>query len=115
MRGRGAELRLVVEGHDSPTSKADPALLKAVVRAHRWFDELVYGRAASLAEIAQRAGVTARYVRRLLRLAFLAPDIVEAIAEGRQPAELTVQRLTYTTLPAEWAAQKEALGFDREV
>jgi site-specific DNA recombinase len=96
--------------------KLTRALLKALARAHRWFHELVCGRATSPAEIAARAGVTARYVRRLLRLAFLAPDIVEAIAEGRQPAELTAQRLlTRTILPAEWAAQKEALGIDREV
>src|SRR5262249_30281534 len=75
MRRRGVELRLVVEGHDARASKADPALLKAVACAHRWFDDLVCGRAASLDEIATRAGVTARYVRRVIRLTFLAPMI----------------------------------------
>jgi len=113
MQRRGVEMRLVIEGRDARTSKADPALLKAVARGHRWFDDLVCGRAASLAEIAERAGVTARYVRRLLRLAFLAPAIIEVIIEGRQPAELTAQTLlTRSALPPDWGAQKRVLGID---
>jgi len=112
MKRRGVELRLVLDSPDARTSTPDPALLKALARAQRWFDDLVCGRAASLAEIAARAGVSTRYVRRLLRLAFLAPGIVEAVVEGRQPAELTAQRLLMrTALPLDWAAQKTALGF----
>jgi hypothetical protein len=111
MKRRGVELRLVIEGHDHRGLKPDPALLKVVARAHRWFHDLACGRAASLTEIAARAGVTARYVRRLLPLAFLAPVIVEAILEGRQPAELTAQTLLKrSALPLDWAAQKRALG-----
>jgi len=110
MKRRGVELRLVLEGH-ARTSTPDPALLKAVARARCWFDDLVCGRAASLAELAARAKVSTRYVRRLLRLAFLAPVIVEAVVAGRQPAELTAQRLlTRTALPLDWAAQKAARG-----
>jgi site-specific DNA recombinase len=99
MKRRGVEPRLVIEGHDRRV-RPDPALLKAVARAHRWFHDLASGgRAASLADIAVRAGVTGRYVRRLLRLAFLAPSIVETIMQGRQPAQLTAQRvLTRTVL-----------------
>ena len=112
MKRRGVELRLVLEGHDARTSTRDTALLNAVARARCWFDDLVCGRAASLAELAARASVSTRYVRRLLRLAFLAPAIIEAVLEGRQPAELTAQRLlTRTALPLSWAAQKTALGF----
>ena len=111
IKRRGVELRLVLEGHDARTSTPDPALLKAVARARCWFDDLVCGRAASLAELAARAKVSTRYVRRLLRLAFLAPVIVEAVVAGRQPAELTAQRLlTRTALPLDWAAQKAARG-----
>ncbi|MDB5396045.1 MAG: hypothetical protein JWM91_3551, partial [Rhodospirillales bacterium] len=57
----------------------DPVLLKAVARGHRWFDELVSGRVESLEELAQRDGLKPRYVSRLMRLALLSPDIVEAI------------------------------------
>jgi site-specific DNA recombinase len=113
MRRRGVELRLVIEGHDHRGIKPDPALLKAVARGHRWFHDLACGRAPSLTEIAARAGVTARYVRRLLSLAFLAPAIIEAVVEGRQPRELTAQTLLErTALPLDWTTQKRMLGFE---
>ena len=56
--------------------------------------DLVSGRAASIVEIGKREGVGKRYVSRMIRLAFLAPAIVERIAEGRQPPELTAQFLS---------------------
>jgi len=93
MKRRRVQMRLVIEGHDARTAAPDPALLNAVACAHRWCDDLVCGRAASLGEIAARAGVSTRYVRHLLRLAFLAPAIVEAVVEGRQLAELTAEPL----------------------
>jgi site-specific DNA recombinase len=74
--------------------KADPALLKAVARAHRWFDDLVTRRVSSMAEIGKREGLPKYYVSWLVRLAFLAPDIVEAIVPGNHPPELTAQALT---------------------
>ncbi len=90
----------------------DLVLLKTLARGRRWFEELAAGRAASVAEIAQREGVHVRYVGRLIRLAFLAPEIVEAIAAGRQPAGLTAEILTRRTrLCADWEGQKRALGF----
>jgi len=67
--------------------------LKLVARAHLWSDDLLAGRARSVAEIAARELVGASHVRRLLRLAFLAPEIVEAIATGHQPPELTAEAL----------------------
>src|SRR5258707_4852002 len=66
----------------------------AVARAHRWFDEISTGKARSLAAIAAREGLAVRYVGRLIRLAFLAPDIVESIVEGRQPTSLTTEAVT---------------------
>ena len=57
-----------------------------------------------------REGITARYVRRLLGLAFLAPVMVEAIAGGHQPPDLTAEALSQRiNLPPDWSAQKEAL------
>jgi len=70
-----------------------------------------YVRTASISAIAARERVSARYVGRLLRLAFLAPQIVELIADGRQPPDLTLEMLTRRTLlPLDWDAQKRALG-----
>ena len=76
-------MRLVVEGNRAPAPRTDLALLKAIARALHWSDELLSGRAPSIAKVAEREGVSARYVRRLMRLAFLAPKIVEMIAAGR--------------------------------
>lgn len=108
---RGVEMRLVIAGPSAGPAKPDPVLLKEVRRAHRCFAALLSGDAGSLAELARREGVSDRYLSRVLPLAFLAPDIVEAIACGHQPAELTAHRLIRTlNLPIAWAAQKQLLG-----
>ena len=58
----------------------------------------------------KRLALTSRYVGRVLECGFVAPDIVEAILDGRQPLDLTFRRLT-RRLPLSWAAQREQLGF----
>ena len=70
-----------------------------------------------MVEIAKCNGVGKQYVSRLIRLAFLAPEMVERIAAGRQPPELTVQALRTGRfdIPVDWAAQKRALGFAQPV
>jgi site-specific DNA recombinase len=99
------------EGNGGSAPRADQALLKAVARPRRWFDDLVSGRAQSIAEIARGEGITGRHLPRLIRLPFLAPEIVEAIAQGRQPADLTTPALTQRVdLPLDWTAQEEALA-----
>lgn len=104
-------LRLVIEAERTRAPKVDLVLLKAVARARRWFDDLAAGRAASVKPIATQQAISARYVGRLLRLAFLAPQIVDAIADGRQPPDLTVEMLTRrTVLPLDWDVQKRLLG-----
>ena len=71
---------------------------------------LLAGRARSIGEIARREHLTARHVRRVMRLAFLAPRIVEAIVEGRQPADLSTLAMTQRIeLPPLWSAQQQAL------
>lgn len=93
-------------------SRVDPALVKALARSHAWFHDLAAGRAMSIEGIAAREGLTEGYVRRLIRLAFLAPDIVEAILDGRQPAELTAASLTRRIdLPLDWRQQAQCTGF----
>ena len=110
MKRRGVEMRLIIAGADAPPRKPDAALLKAIARAHWWFEELISARATSLAAIASREGVTDRYVARLIRLAFLAPKIVEAIAERGELADL---KLTpHVDLPLDWTTQKRAVGLE---
>ena len=104
-------MRLVIGGGVS-TRKTDPTLLKAVARGHKWFNELVSGRAVFAREIAAREGVNERFVRRLIPLAFLSPAIIEAIAEGRHPVDLTGDAISRRIdIPLEWATQSAALGF----
>ena len=111
IRRRGVEMRLVIEGNHAPAPRADSALLKAVARARQWSENLLMGRAKSIAEIAEREGVSDRYIRRLTRLAFLAPQIVEAIVAGNQPPELTAEALAERIdLPLLWTAQEQAVG-----
>jgi len=63
--------------------------------------------------IAAREGLAARYVGRLIRLAFLAPEIVESIVEGRQPITLTAEALTRRIeLPLSWCSQRTALNVE---
>jgi hypothetical protein len=111
LRRRGVELRLVIAGGARACSKADQGLLRAVARAHCWFEDLVRG--LSMVEIARRNRVGKQYVSRLIRLAFLAPEIVERMVAGRQPSELTAQvlRTGRFNLPVDSAAQKRTLGF----
>ena len=56
-----------------------------IARGGAWFEELATGRVRSLQDLARRDGITRRYIRRLVSLAFLSPDLVETILQGRQP------------------------------
>ena len=68
------------------------------------------GRVRSLQELAKRDGISRRYIRRLVGLAFLSPELVEAIVQGRQPVELTATRLTELDLPLDWSEQRRLLA-----
>jgi hypothetical protein len=88
----------------SPTPRVDTALVKAVVRAHRWRQMLESGEYASSAELAKAEKVNDSYLSRILRLTLIAPGIIEAILSGRQPSTLQLDDLL-KPLPAEWAPQ----------
>jgi len=109
---RGVETKLILSGLDQPNHSArrDPALIKAIARGHGWFEELATGRALSLQALAKRDGITRRYIRRLVGLAFLSPELVETILQGRQPIELTATRLTELDLPLDWTEQRRLLA-----
>jgi len=107
----GAGMRLIVPGESGGEGRAHPnaALIKAVARAYTWYEQLLSGEATSLQAIAREHGVLPRSVRRILRCAFLAPDLVEAILHGRQPPALTLAGLCHT-LPLDWAEQRKEFG-----
>jgi site-specific DNA recombinase len=109
---RGAETKLVLPGlaQQHQASRCDPGLIKAIARGRVWFEELATGHARSLHDLAQRDGINRRYIRRLVvDLAFLNPQLVDAILQGRQPVELTATRLTDINLPLDWTEQQHRL------
>ena len=111
IRRRGFEMRLVLQGSRAPAPLADLALIKAIARGRQWADDLLSGQVESVAALARREGVLPNYVRRLTRLAFLSPRIVETIVAGHQPPELTAKALTERIgLPLLWSEQERALG-----
>jgi site-specific DNA recombinase len=100
-----AKLSLVVPG--ATQCAPDQALVSMVAQARSWFDALASGAARSPHELASREGVTPAYVRQLIGAAFLAPDLVTAIVEGRQPHQLSAGKLkTMLPLPASWTEQR---------
>lgn len=108
----GIETRLVLAPDDPGHSLSNPSssLIKALARAHRWHEWILAGKVSGQRAIAQKLGLNERYVSRVLECAFLAPDIVEAILSGRQPSDLTFEKLT-RPLPLNWIDQRKQLGF----
>ena len=83
-------------------------MVKAIARAFRWREMLENGTHATIAEIAAAEKINESYVGRVLRLTLLAPDIVEAILGGRQPAEMTLAVLM-RPFAVEWTEQRKTL------
>ena len=100
------------EGVTAPARKPsrDETLIKALVRAHRWRRRIELGQARSITDLAEQEGVTDAYVCRLLPLTCLAPDIVEAILDGRQPKGLRLAEMLGNG-PLHWNEQRTAWGF----
>jgi hypothetical protein len=86
----------------------DNAMVKAVARAFRWREMLEDGTYATIREIAVAKKINESYIGRVLRLTLLAPDIVEAILSGRQPADMQLATLM-KPLPVDWSGQRNML------
>ena len=111
MRKRGGrKLVLAPDGADwAPAGpKVDNVLVKAIARAFRWRKLLETGAYATIDELATAERINPSYVSRLLRLTLLAPDIVEAILDGRQPAGLHLDDLM-APFRVEWERQQEII------
>jgi site-specific DNA recombinase len=108
----GGEVRLLIPADSATESPARPvpSLIKAIARANPWSEKIIRGELTGLHSIAQLTGLDEHYAGRILNCSFLAPDIVEAILDGRQPADLTVQKLL-RSLPLAWSEQRKQLGF----
>ena len=109
IRRRPGRKTLVYLGFDADggriATKADPALVKALARAFRYQKLLDEGRYASISEMATAEKIELGYLGTLLRLTLLAPDLVEAILNGRQPEGVTLPRLL-EGVPVVWGEQR---------
>jgi hypothetical protein len=105
------EMRFVApsRGSAEPTSRPNAALVRALTRAYRWHQLLMSGRMPSIRAIAKAEALTESYVGRIHKLAFLAPDMVEAILDCRQPSTLDLGRLLEGISPI-WDEQRQRFG-----
>jgi hypothetical protein len=108
----GRKTVITPDGHVWEPSEplVDRALVRALARAFRWqrlLDEGVYG---TLNELAKAEHVSQSYVSQVVRLTLLAPGIIEAILDGRQPAALQLDDLLGSS-SLDWSGQKSELGF----
>ena len=110
LKRAGMGMRMIVEGKQE--AKPDPGLIKLIIKAHEYQEKLVKGRVSSLSEIAEKEGVSGSYITRVIRLSFLAPDIIKAILLGNHPPTLTAASLNRASrLPLDWEEQRKTLGF----
>ena len=113
LRRVGREIRMVIDGPDPlAAAKPDARLIRLLLRARRFNAALTRGEGAAFAALAEHEGVSRSYFTRLVRLSYLAPDITQAILEGRQPRDLTAEKLLeHSRLPLAWHEQRTVLGF----
>ena len=110
---RGVESKIVVGGIDAPQARPDETLIRVVQRSAEWWRLITEEEGWTIDKLSERASMPSCEVTRFLPLAFLAPDIVEAILHGKNPIDLNVERLKKLgPIPADWAAQKRFLGFE---
>ena len=94
----------------TPQPQIDNATVKALARAHRWKRTLETGEYASLTELSRAENINRSYLSRMLRLTLLAPYIVEAIMEGRQGPEITLECLMQP-MPVAWEGQERRFRY----
>ena len=85
---------MLIEATDRfATAKPDARLIKLLIRAQRFNTTLLGSDGVPFSELAKREGVSPSYFTRLIRLSYVAPDITQAILDGRQPPGLTADKL----------------------
>jgi site-specific DNA recombinase len=113
LRRAGMETRMLIDGTDQfAATKPDARMIKLLLRACRFNTTLVQSKDIAFAALALREGVSRSYFTRVVRLSYLAPYITQAILEGRQPRDLTAEKLLqHSRLPLGWHDQRTVLGF----
>ena len=113
---RGYVTMILLEGAEEYQEVENPKnynekLVKAFANAYKWQKMLKNKEVNSLSEIATMEKVDDSYVRKIFKLSYVAPDIVEAILKGNQSANLNLKDFTQKTIPDLWTEQREVFGF----
>lgn len=113
LQKRGGKSKLVTHG-SQPAFVEGPrqVLISAIAKAWSWRRRLESGAVESITAIAKEEDVTITYVSRMLRFAYLAPDIIEAILDGTAPESFSGMALR-NPLPLDWNEQRRAFGFGK--
>ena len=113
LRRTGSEIRMLIDATDPfVAARPDIRLIKLLLKARRFSATLVGNDGVPFAALAERQGVSRSYFTRVVRLSYLSPDITQAILDGRQPRDLTADKLVaHSRLPLAWPDQRTALGF----
>ena len=110
MKRRGVEKKIILPGNN--TINKDQNLMALIARSYRWLQDLKEGRVNNITEIAANEKMDNGDASRFIQFAFLAPEIVTSIFEGRQPLDLTSEKLKRLgSLPHSWSDQKSRLGY----
>lgn len=113
---RGGRKEIIVpegiSGSRTSKSPVQEPLVTALARAFHWQELIDSGNYSSITELSKALDIDRSYVGRIMRLALLAPDIVEAIVLGEEPIGLSLEKLT-KWLPVIWEEQREKFGFSQ--
>jgi hypothetical protein len=99
------------EAREASKPNYDHRLINAFAKAYKWQHSIIKNPKLTTYAIAEKENVTPSYVSKLLRLNLVAPDIIKAIVDGKQPRDLMLQDLMKRTLPDLWQEQREMFGF----
>ena len=108
LRRCGGEVRLLLADTEQNRARPLPSLVRAVARAHDWMDRILSGEVLNQNALAKQTGFDKRYISRIIPLAFLAPDITEAILDGKQNPNLSLEKCV-CEISFDWALQRTAL------
>jgi hypothetical protein len=104
LRARG-EVRMIAPQGDAGFERTPVmSLVKVAARAHGWYQQIVAGEIATISQLAEKSGLTKRYVRRVLQCANLSPHIVEGLLSGKHPPNLAVKSIL-GSVPLDWREQ----------
>jgi len=110
-RGGAAMVILPTNAPQSSKTNHDQKLIKAFAKAHKWQQMLKKDNRLTLAHLADKENVAISYFSKILRLNYVAPDIITTILDGKQPRSLKLQDFMTKPIPHLWQEQKEMFGF----